>query len=157
MAEKYNGKKRCHVLKGCSGDESIIQLKLLALEKDKARKKCRSRCLICQGEFNNEDAALQMHLKSVRHQNMEAISQEVVTMGSAIAFGGQQHREAVVDSYMVAYFIQRERLPHSTSEKLKKVLGHLHCTDSTKVERISMSRKTIARSNPFCVSLQICV
>ena len=113
--------------------------------------------MLCQGEFNNEDATVQEHLKSVRHQNMEALSQEVETMGSALAFGGQQHREAVVDSCMVACFIQRERLPHSTSKKLKKVLGHLHCTDSTKVEKISMSRKTIARFPPFCFSLRICV
>ena len=70
---------------------------------------------------------------------------EVEVMGQHLAFGGQQHREAVVDTYMIAYFIQRERLPHSTGEKLKKVLKHLHCTDPERVGKLAISRKTIAR------------
>jgi hypothetical protein len=66
-------------------------------------------------------------------------------MGQHLAFGGQQHRAAVVDTHMIAYFIQRERLPHSTGGNLKKVLKHLHCTDPGRLGKLAMSRKTIAR------------
>jgi hypothetical protein len=145
MEAKYDGKVRGDVLKGCKGDESVVSLKLKSIEKTKKGGKCRSQCLICYGAFNNQDETLQEHLCSTKHQNMERMQTEVDVMGQHLAYGGNQHREAVVDSYMLAYFIQKERLPHSTAQKLKRVMNHLHCTDSEKVERVAMSSKTIAR------------
>ena len=152
MVEKYHGKQRCDVLKGCSGDTSIIQLGLESCEKkSETSTKCRSQCTICKQKFNNSDATVQEHLKSTKHQGMEMLSGEVEVMGQHLAFGGQQHREAVCDSYMLAYFIQKERLPHTTAEKMKEVLKHLHFTNAEEVERVAMSSSTIARC-PFTIS-----
>lgn len=76
---------------------------------------------------------------------MEQVQGEVQIMGQALAFGGQSHRQATVDSYMLAYFVLKEKVPCTTAEKLKDVLKHLHFCDAEAVKHVSMSRRTIAR------------
>jgi hypothetical protein len=83
---------------------------------------------------------------------MEMLSGEVEVMGKHLAFGGQQHCEAVCDSYMLAHFMQKERLPHTNAEKMKEVLKHLHFTNAEEVARVAMSSSTIARC-PFPISI----
>jgi hypothetical protein len=85
------------------------------------------------------------HLKSVFHQEMEGVQGESRAMAQALAFGGQKHRESTVDSFLLAYFIMKEKLPHTTAEKLKEVLPHLHFCDAEAVSHVPMSRETVAR------------
>ena len=67
MMQKYNGKRRCDVLKRCGGDDYIIKLQLEPAEKKCTSQKiprcvdskactckCRSKCTVCGGAFNNE-------------------------------------------------------------------------------------------------------
>jgi hypothetical protein len=102
---------RGDVLKGCKGDESVVSLKLKSIEKTKKGGKCRS-----YGVFNNQDETSQEHLCSTKHQNTERMQTEVDVMGQHLVHGGNQHREAVVDSCTLACFVQKERPPHSTAK-----------------------------------------
>ena len=115
---------------------------------DKCVCKCRSKCLICGAVFNNEDASLQDHLRSVQHQQMEQVQGEVRVMGQALAFGGQQHRQSTVDSYMLTYFVVKEKLPMATPDKLKKMLPFLYFCDGDSIKHVALSRETIARYYP---------
>jgi hypothetical protein len=80
-------------------DHSTIHLQLQPVDKKEGSTKCRSQCLICNTVFNNSDETVQEHLRSKRHQCMERMQGEVEVMGQHLAFGGQQHREAVFDTH----------------------------------------------------------
>ena len=149
MHARFHGKRRKEVLgKACRDDDSIIHLQLEPAEKKSAAsKKCRSRCVLCDVILNNEVGTVIYHLRSRAHQQAEQCLGERAAMGAHLKFGGASHRESTVDSYVMAYFVMRENLPHTLPEKLKRVLGNMHCTDKAKVEKISLARRTTAREN----------
>ena len=59
--------------------------------------------------------------------------------------GGEQHRQKLVDTYMLAYFAYKERLPFTMPSRLQRVLPYLHCVDKTRAEALPLSDDTITR------------
>ena len=59
--------------------------------------------------------------------------------------GGEQHRQKLVDTYMLAYFVFKERIPFTMPSRLLQVLPHLHCADKAQVMQLPLSERTITR------------
>ena len=147
MHRRFHGKKREDVLgKASRGDESVIHVELEPAEKKSpASRKCRSRCVLCDVVMNNDVDTIMVHLRSRAHQQAEQCLGERGAMGAHLKFGGASHRESVVDSMMLAYFVMREKQSHTLPAKMKMVMRNMHCVDRAKLDKASLSATTIAR------------
>lgn len=146
MHSAFHGKRRSEALgKGFETDHSIIVLKLEQAESKLGTKKLRSKCIVCGKTMDNDKNSIMCHLKSQRHQLAESVQGEAQVMGEHLAFGGNAHRKATVDSYMLAYFCMREKIAFTLPAKLKETMVHLHCCDPEAVANMHLSRDTIAR------------
>lgn len=86
-----------------------------------------------------------LHLQSSLHQSLEDVQGERTSLANAIVFGGQKHRKLTIDSYMIAYFSIKEKLPQTIGSRLKLLLPHLSFCDAKAVASVPMSRPTCAR------------
>jgi hypothetical protein len=146
MHSVFHGKRRSEALgKGFETDHSIIVLKLEQAESKPGTRKHRSRCIVCGKTMDNDKNSIMYHLKSLRHQLAESVQDEAQVMGEHLAFGGNAHRKATVDSYMLAYFCMREKIAFTLPAKMKETMLHLHCCDPEAVANMHLSRDTIAR------------
>ncbi len=70
---------------------------------------------MCGKTMDNDRNSIMYHLKSLRHQLAESVQATVaqVMVGEHLAFGGNAHRKATVDSYMLAYFCMRDARENS--------------------------------------------
>lgn len=66
-------------------------------------------------------------------------------MAAAMGYGGERHRQTVVDSYIIAYDIYKNKKPFTDGTRIHTLLKNLNCVgDARMAEKLAVSKKTIA-------------
>ena len=101
-----------------------------------------SKCSHCNNVIENIFRKWKTHAKEcvgVRY------AQEKTSLAATMDYGGEQHRLAVIDSYVTAYSIYKNKKAFTDGGNIKELLQNLNCVqNSSLLPKIALSRQTVA-------------
>lgn len=102
----------------------------------------QSKCKLCGVIKPNKADRWKDHTKKC--QGLKHLA-ERRNLGAFVSASGEKHRQMLVDTYLLTYFVYKERYAFTLPAKLKEVLPYLHCVDNVSAAKLPLSNDTVSR------------